>query len=215
MTSDRGGEESLAPVIPLFGGAAAPAAPPVDSEPETAQWHTTWSEPAADAEVDDADAAEEAEAALMRKLRTRSLSVREARAVLTEHGLGDSDVDALLERFTAHGYLDDAALAEQLVHKAVDSKGQGRAVISRTLAQRGIPREVIDEVLATVADDEGERAREFARSQARGLASLDREVALRRLAGRLARRGYGNSVEIAREVLAEAQSGIRRTVRFE
>lgn len=248
---------ALAPVIPLFGGAAAaaPAGHGTDAaagseQPDDGTWHTTWTAPAdarrrfpergtaidgaetggvgparvgrsgavtvdvADADVADREGA--AEAALLRKLRTRSLSVREARAVLRDHDLDEVAADGVLDRFLDLGYLDDARLAEQLIHSAVERKGQGRMAVSQGLAKRGIPRDVIDAALSELPDDERERAVEFARTKARSMRGLDREVAVRRLVGQLARRGYGShALDAARTALDEASRPARGVVRFE
>ena len=93
-------------------------------------------------------------------------------------------------------------------------KGQGRQVIAQSLAKRGVPRDVADAALATLPDDDYERAIEFARGKARSLQSLDRDTALRRLTGQLARRGYGGSIAMtaARTALDEQASG--SSVRF-
>lgn len=238
--SAPGDGDALAPVIPLFGDRRT-AAPPVGadgsggsgderpvapSEPaspvehaDAVEWHTSWvadddpePEPA-----DDDDRVDAAEAALLRKLRGRSLSVREARGVLAAHDLDEAAADGVIARFERNGYLDDARLAEQLIHTAVERKGQGRRVVAQALAQRGIPREVVDAALAEVPDDDAERALEFARHKARSMTDLDRDVALRRLAGQLARRGYGaRALDVARQALDEAATGRggRSGVRF-
>ena len=90
------------------------------------------------AEADGAPSVELAEKALLKKLRTRSLSVSEARGVLREHDLDEAAVEGVIASMDEYGYLDDAALAEQLVHAGVDRKGQGRRLIAQTLAKRGI-----------------------------------------------------------------------------
>jgi len=243
MIRDDGGEESLAPVIPLFGRGASTgdrvsardggaARRPDD---DASAWNNTWAERAAGAsgssgtsgwasgsggvsatpgageafaEADPRAADEIAaagEATLLRKLRTRSLSEREARDVLRGSEVDDDAAEEIIGRFLGHGYLDDAALAEQLVHTAVDRKGQGRMQVAQTLKGRGLPREVIDAALDAMPGDERERALEFARTKARSMRGLDREVALRRLSGQLARRGYGGSVALvaARTALDE------------
>ncbi|MRH29250.1 RecX family transcriptional regulator [Microbacterium sp. SYP-A9085] len=223
MTPDDGGEQNgLAPVIPLFGGPAPatergdaagaerPTAAPSAASRDTPTWHTVWDEPDDDALDEDAldDAArserEAAERSLTRKLRTRQLSVSEGRVVLAAHSLDADVVAAVLHAFERRGYLDDRALAEQLVHSAVQRKGQGRAVIAQTLAKRGLRRDVIDLALAELPDDDAERALEFARQKARSMRGLERDVALRRLAGQLARRGYGAAaLDAARRALDE------------
>jgi regulatory protein len=239
MSAGNGGErESLAPVIPLFGGSVPEAraararvedsttygdlTDPVDPEesgeaPDAARWHPTWvsARGVDDAAVreDDIVAEEDlAEKALLKRLRIRSLSVSEARALLRERQVAASSIERIVSGLEEYGYLDDAGLADQLVHSAVDRKGQGRNAIAQTLVKRGIPREVADAALATLPDDDAERALEFARSKARSLGSLDRDTALRRLLGQLARRGYGGSVATAaaRAALDEAGgSGVR------
>lgn len=154
---------------------------------------------------------------LVRKLRARSLSISEARTVLKTHGLDGAQIDDVLDEFTRRGYLDDAALASQLVESGTQRKGQGRVALSRALAQRGIPRDVVNAALDELPDDDAERALDFARTKARSLSRLEPETALRRLVGQLSRRGYNGSVAMtaAKSALAEATFGGRPTgVRF-
>ncbi|WP_342000460.1 RecX family transcriptional regulator [Microbacterium sp. LWH7-1.2] len=170
---------------------------------------------AADA-ADSAGSADAAELGLLKKLRARQLSVSEAKTYLGQFELGSEGVEAILDAFLARGYLDDARLAEQLVHAGVDRKGQGRQAISQSLAKRGVPRDIADAVLAELPDDDADRALEFARSKAGSMRGLERDVALRRLAGQLARRGYGGSAALnaARQALDESMRPSGR-VRFD
>lgn len=243
MTIENGGEhETLAPVIPLFGG-PVPATP--DASPPEPAWNATWADdpepadededeydrfgndtshlrvpasadPVADARGRAEEARDRAEKGLLKKLRARSLSVREARAVLRDHELAEDAVDDLIGAFERLGYLDDARLAEQLVHSGSDRKGQGRKAIAQTLAKRGVAREVADAALEELPDDDFERALEFARSKASSMRGLERDVAVRRLAGQLARRGYGGPVAMnaTRQALDELSRPVGR-VRFE
>lgn len=196
---DSGGEQDqLAPVTPLFAPSAA-AAPARERSERSERRRAT--------EVDSGPRVldrEAAEGRLLKKLRARSLSVSEARSVLREVGASAEDVDGIIEDFERRRYLDDAALAEQLVHSAVDRKGQGRRAIAQTLAKRGVDRDVADRAIAELPDDDAERALEFARTKARSMRGLEHSVALRRLAGQLARRGYGSqSLSAARAALDE------------
>lgn len=195
-----------------------------DERDETSQqaraeavWHQTWTDDIAldEPAVERAAVVDDAEQALLKRLRSRSLSVREARAALAQAGLDPAEVDAVTARFEGNRYLDDTALAEQLLHKGIERKGQGRQAVALSLAQRGIPRDVVDAALAGLPDDDADRALEFARSKVRAMAGLDRDVALRRLAGQLARRGYGSgALSAARQALDEIEPA-RRPVRFE
>ncbi|MFF2488601.1 regulatory protein RecX [Microbacterium sp. NPDC058062] len=163
-----------------------------------------------------ADPADAAELGLLKKLRARQVSVSEAKTYLGQYELGREGVEAILDSFLERGYLDDARLAEQVVHAGVDRKGQGRQALSQSLAKRGIPRDIADAALAELPDDDAERALEFARSKAGSMRGLERDVALRRLAGQLARRGYGGSAALnaARQALDESMRPTGR-VRFD
>lgn len=222
---------------PRFGGESpqvATRAPLRDAVGGAPGWNSVWTEPYDGSDDDEYDSCDEydgyaddgydacgaiereiAEKNLLKKLRGRSLSVREARAVVAERDLDDAAVAAVLAAFERLGYLDDARLADQLVHAGVGRKGQGRQVIAQTMIKRGIPREIADAALEALPDDDAERALDFARSKARSLRDADRDTALRRLTGQLARRGYGGSVAMtaARAALDE-QSPPSTGVRF-
>ncbi|MCE4024931.1 RecX family transcriptional regulator [Microbacterium sp. Au-Mic1] len=160
----------------------------------------------------------EASELLVRKLRSKQLSSTEARDVLRENGVPADERTLLIEQFEQRGYLDDASLAELLVTAGSERKGQGRVAIARTLSQRGIPREIADEALSVLDDDDAERALDYVRSKVAGLRRYDEDTAIRRLVGQLSRRGYGGSVALtaARTAWRETQrgSGVGR-VRFE
>ncbi|GAA1957452.1 regulatory protein RecX [Microbacterium aquimaris] len=232
-------DEHLAPVTPLFGRAsdAVPPAPARDgggadrsTRDVAAGWDRTWtSDPAVDggrartksglsreraAPAGPPESADQARAAaekeLLRKLRGKPLSISEARTVLGAHDdLDEKAAAAIIDAACRRGYLDDAALAEHLIHLAVDRKGQGRTAIALALQKRRIPRDVIDAALQELPDDDAERAMEFARTKARQLDRVESDVALRRLVGQLSRRGYNGSIamDAARRALAEHRSG--------
>lgn len=221
--------EPLAPVIPLFGDrSAAPtgrrtAAGSGDDVAATEdQWHTSWTaeEVSVAPETPGDDAAterrEDAEKHLLKKLRTRSLSEREARSFLREYTLDEPSTQYVIDSMLRLGYLDDRRLAEQLIHAGTTRKGQGRQAIGQALAQRGIARDVADEALGELVNDDAERALEFARQKARSMHGLDRETAVRRLTGQLARRGYGSvALSAARQALSETTAPRVGGVRFE
>lgn len=225
---DRGEADALAPVIPLFGArAAAPAgwvqrgsgpffAPGPDHARDTSPFDTSH-EAVSDSEVDDTGLVQAASDALLRKLRSRSLSEREARTFLAQRDLSSDAVEEIVADFLRLSYLDDAALAEQLVHVGVSRKGEGRIAIAQAMARRGVPRDVADAALEAVGDDDAERALEFARRKATSVGGRDDDAALRRLVGQLARRGYPSSVAMtaARQALTEVRRPAARGPRFD
>ncbi|OCG73838.1 regulatory protein RecX [Microbacterium sediminis] len=157
--------------------------------------------------ADAADVAARAERRLLRSLGSRGLSVSEARTKLRQQEVPAELVDDIIDRLLRTGALDDARLAEQLVHSATARKKQGRRAIAQALVARGIAREVADAALAELPDDDADRALEFARSKAGQLARFDDDTALRRLVGQLARRGFGGSLAMsaARRALDESR----------
>ncbi len=207
-----------------------------DSPDDAPVWGSTWAEHAparaeaadrAGESFDDGDTSEKSpassrrraatpEAVLLRKLRTRALSLSEARAALRVAGADPEESEALIDDFVRRGYLDDQALAEQLVTAGSERKGQGRRAIALALAKRGIARDIADRAIEGLPDDDAERALEFARTKARQLDRVDEETAFRRLSGQLARRGYSGSSAsaAARTALAERRERPGQSVRF-
>ncbi|SDO58404.1 regulatory protein [Microbacterium sp. ru370.1] len=169
----------------------------------------------ADAPAGADDVRERAEALLLRKLRSRSLSLSEARiAIRGVDGTDETLVEDLVARFVDLGYLDDAAFAEQLAMSAVERRGEGRRAVAETLRKRGIPRDIAEAALAELPDDDAERALDFARSKVRGVEGKDYEASLRRLSGQLARRGYPSSVALTAAKTALSEAGLGRARSF-
>jgi len=137
------------------------------------------------------------------RLRRSALSVAEVRAVLVEHGLDDVEVEEWIERYERLGYLDDARLAEQLVHSHGVRRGKGSGAILQELGRRGVDasvaRTVVDEL---DPETELENARLVAERRVRQLTGLDRQTAERRLSAFLARRGYPG--DVVREAVSAA-----------
>ena len=139
------------------------------------------------------------------RLRRSALSVAEVRSVLAEHGLDEVEIEEWIERYERFGYLDDARLAEQLVHVNGARRGRGSGAILQELARRGVDataaRAAVDEL-----DPEVERrnALEVAERRVRQLSGLDRQTAERRLSAFLQRRGYPG--DVVREAVTAALS---------
>jgi regulatory protein len=111
----------------------------------------------------------------------------------------------LIERFKEVGLIDDHQVAETIARSRRESRGWSSAAIRRDLLKRGVPSQIIDDVLAEFdSTSELSTAVKIARQRYARLANLPPDVASRRLAGFLARRGYSNSVvfEAVRQSLA-------------
>jgi regulatory protein len=90
-----------------------------------------------------ADALGVALAFLNRRERTEA----EVRSRLERAALPVSEIDAVLEELRAYGYVDDARYARLFTEDKRALEGWGSARIARSLADRGVAREVIESAL--------------------------------------------------------------------
>lgn len=140
------------------------------------------------------------------RLSRSALSVSEVRSVLAEHGLDESEVEEWIERYERLGYLDDARLAEQLVHSQGVRRGKGSGALLQELGRRGVDQSVARAAVEDLdPETELDNARAVAERRARQLRGLDRQTAERRLSAFLQRRGYPG--DIVREAVTAALSG--------
>jgi regulatory protein len=134
-------------------------------------------------------------------LEARARAVTELRRLLIKKGEPPEEVDAAIERLRAAGVLDDANFARQLTRSKALGGGHSRRRIQQELAKRGVARDVSDEAIEEVFEEEGidEAAaiERVARKKLRLLGGLDLATQKRRPFGFLARRGY-DSDAIAR-----------------
>lgn len=192
---------------------AAVVALPVGSGGGVKQESQSDAEPDADAEL--AAERERAERLLLQRLRGRSLSGAEARAVLRETDVGDDEVEEIIERFTDLHYIDEARLAEQIIHSHHDRKGLGRSGVEAEMRRRKILPDVILEKLEEVPDDEEERATELALKRVAQLERYDEQTIDRRLTGFLMRKGYSSSaVRVAVKAALASRGRPSSSVRF-
>ena len=176
------------------------------------------------ASLGDADAAalERAAAALQTYDRALNLlafqprSARDLKRRLVQKGEPAEQVDGAIERLVAQGFVDDAQFARQLARSKVASQGASKRRLQQEMFKRGVAREVGDEAIAEVWEeeqvDEGALVEEVARKKLRTLLKLDADARRRRLYAFLARRGYDGEVirRAMRAVLdgAEAEDAV-------
>lgn len=147
-----------------------------------------------------------AESTLIKRLRRADRSREELRREL-EHDrdlqsqpetcLDPAGIEAVLDRLTELGYIDDDRMAAAIATKLIDRKGKGIDGVRYELRRRLLDDVVIDRTLQQYdRDDEFERAAETARARAQRLGNVDPETALRRLTGYLQRRGFSSGVAL-------------------
>ncbi|HXJ63980.1 MAG TPA: regulatory protein RecX [Actinomycetota bacterium] len=138
-------------------------------------------------------------------LSFRDRSRRELEQRLLRAGFEPDDVLEALEALERVGLVDDERFARAVVEQEAGRRLSGRRAVAAALASKGVSREVAGAALAEIDDPESERRRaeELARSRVRRMGALAPEVAYRRLAGLLARRGFSPALchESARRAL--------------
>ena len=112
----------------------------------------------------------------------------------------------LLDRFTEIGLIDDGAFAQQWVESRHRSRGLAPRALAQELRRKGVGDEETKAALEQIdEDDQRVAARALVDKKMRSMRGLDPQVATRRLAGLLARKGYGAGLafSVVREALAE------------
>lgn len=142
-------------------------------------------------------------------LAAQGRSSRDLRKRLIQKGEPAALVDLAIERLTTIGLLDDAQFARSLARSKAVGQGASKRRVQQEMFKRGVARDVADEAITEVfeeeAVDEGENAEAAARKKLRSLTGVDAETRRRRLYGFLARRGYAPDAirETLEKVLGE------------
>lgn len=145
-----------------------------------------------------------ARAILVRKLEAAARTRHELAEALARKNVPDDVAGRLLDRFTELGLIDDAAFAHAWVESRRRTKGLVPRALAAELRRKGVADELIRSAVDQVdVDDERESARALVQRKLRSMSGLDHATAQRRLAGMLARKGYGPGVafEVVREEL--------------
>ncbi len=144
-----------------------------------------------------------ARAIVLRQLTLGPRSRAELARTLHRRGCDDEVAEAVLDRMTEVGLVDDAAYAEMFVQSRRRTKGLSDAALRMELREKGVDDQLAAEAIGR-ADPSTERARaeELVERKLRTMAGLDPQVQARRLAAMLARRGY--SAETAYPVIRDA-----------
>ena len=153
------------------------------------------------------DAHDVARQIVLRQLAMAPRSRQQLRDKLRQRNCPEDVAEAVLDRMTEVGLVDDEAFAGMLVRSQQVSRGLATRALSQELRTKGIDPETAEAVLADIdPEEERERARALVVKKLRTMHGLDATVQTRRLAGMLARKGYPSSVAFAviREAIAEA-----------
>lgn len=158
---------------------------------------------------------EEAKAAVRERalglLDQRARSRAELRGRLKDKDFDSDVIDAVLDDLAGAGLIDDAAFAREWVRQRASRRGKSRRMLDHELERKGVGAGERAAALDQIdPEDERERALTLARKKARSVREVpadrrERDKALRRIVGVLARRGFpeGMSLALGRQALDE------------
>ncbi|MDQ6875348.1 MAG: recombination regulator RecX [Actinomycetota bacterium] len=153
----------------------------------------------------DADPESVARAICLRLLSARARTRAELATALRRREVPDHAAEAVLDRFSEVGLIDDASFAAAWVTSRHAGRGLAGRALAGELRSRGVAAETVAQAVAGLDHDtELATARRLVHRRLPALGSLDRQVQFRRLAAMLARRGYSGelAIQAVREELA-------------
>ncbi|MFF3555936.1 recombination regulator RecX [Streptomyces tsukubensis] len=152
------------------------------------------------------DPAERARAICLRLLTGTPRTRKQLADALHRREIPPEVADDVLSRFEDVGLIDDAAFADAWVESRHHGRGLARRALARELRTKGVDAALIDEAVGRLdSDSEEETARALVVRKLRATRGLDRDRRIRRLAGMLARKGYGEgmALRVVRRALEE------------
>jgi SOS response regulatory protein OraA/RecX len=147
-----------------------------------------------------------AKSIVLRQLTMGARTRAQLRQAMARKDIPDDVATAVLDRFEEVELVDDKEFSRQWVQSRHLGRGLARRALAYELRQRGVAEETVrDAVEEVTPDDELAAARELVRRKAVTMRNDDPQRRVRRLAGMLARKGYGGGVamQAIREELAD------------
>lgn len=125
-------------------------------------------------------------------LSAKSYSEKRLREKLAARQFDEGEITGAVARLKAERLLDDRRFAEEFVRARLATRPRSGMLLTRDLAQRGVPRNLAQTVVNELAPKENDLdvARELLRRKSGQYASLDDMTRRRRLMALLARRGF-------------------------
>jgi regulatory protein len=152
------------------------------------------------------DPAERARAICLRLLTGTPRTRKQLADALHNREIQDDVAGEVLSRFEEVGLINDSAFADAWVESRHHGRGLARRALAQELRRKGVDPTLIDEAVGQLDPEQEETtARELVARKLRSTRGLDRDKRLRRLAGRLARKGYseGMALRVVRQALEE------------
>ncbi|MFG1612693.1 RecX family transcriptional regulator [Nonomuraea wenchangensis] len=159
-----------------------------------------------DASAPPADPESVARAIVLRLLTMAPKTRAQLSEALRKRDVPEAAADAVLDRFSELGLINDEAFAEAWVDSRHHGRGLAKRALAAELRHRGVDNDTVKEAVERLdSDQEAETARRLVDRKLASTRSLDSQTRTRRLAGMLARKGYssGLAYRVIREALDE------------
>lgn len=162
-------------------------------------------DPAATA-APDADPEAVARAICLRLLTMAPKTRAQLAQALRKRDVPEEAAEAVLDRFSELGLIDDEAFAEAWVDSRHHGRGLAKRALAAELRHRGVDSETVNEAVERLdPDQELETARRLVERKLASTRTLDTQARTRRLAAMLARKGYapGLAFRVVKEALEQ------------
>lgn len=131
----------------------------------------------------------------LKLLQYRPRSRKEMQQRLSKKGFDEDEISNTLRFLEDTGLIEDRLLASGLMRDAVERRYLGRKGVESLLYQRGIDKELINEMLSSHTEDmEIEAAKRLIEKRFKTLKGYPQDIIARRLIGMLRRRGFSGDV---------------------
>jgi len=141
-------------------------------------------------------------------LGVRDYSSQEIYKKIERKGIIPEIIIETIKEYTDKGYLDDHRFAENFVYSKMTYEKYGVSTIRYKLYQKGIDREIVDEVIENINTEElNDNAYQVAYKKALSNRNVPSQKRLQQIVGVLARKGYTNDVfKVAQQAIADVDN---------
>ncbi|MFG3439804.1 recombination regulator RecX [Nonomuraea sp. NPDC047897] len=154
----------------------------------------------------DADPEAVARAICLRLLTMAPKTRAQLAQALRKRDVPEEAAEAVLDRFSELGLINDEAFAEAWVDSRHHGRGLAKRALAAELRHRGVDSDTVNEAVERLdPDQELETARRLVERKLAATRALDTQTRTRRLAGMLARKGYapGLAFRVVKEALEQ------------
>ena len=120
----------------------------------------------------------------------RSRSEKEMRERLKKKGFSEQHIASTLKNLKQAGYLDDRALAQDLIRQAFNNKLLGHNRAKLFLLNRGVPDEIVNETMAYDEEAEAQKIQKLIDKKMQTMGDFPGDKKKKKLWDFLVRRGF-------------------------